>query len=303
MHPPYMFCISDEPYFLQKVKTEYFPHTAKVSIVWGNETLPDAFWNMLSIKPLFSYERALYIRHTEQIAKEDWEQIEYFLAQHDATLFILFCCEKKLPNYIAQGMLYKNAEKNIWVKQTTPLTRSTLQKIIQQYCKKHTILLEKEALTFLTQSMPLSTTALYTTLETLALAAKDTPLCKEDIKNICPYTEEYAIWEIVLTIFSGEPILHLLPSIDKLSFFQLSAVVQKELLLYASLLNNEIPSIPPYVLQKKQKNLHLFSFDTVQKSMHILLTAELHIKQGLLQEKEALHITVAALQKIYARTT
>ena len=247
VHPPYIFCISDEPYFLQKVKTDYFPQKAKISIFWGNEALPDTFWNILSIKPLFSYERGIYIRHAEQIAKEDWEHIEYFLAQHDTTLFILFCCEKKPPNYIAQGMLYKNAEKNIWIKQTTPLTRNTLQKIVQNYCKKHAILLDKEALLFLTQSIPLSTTTLYTTLETLSLAATDRPLCIDDVKNICPYTEEYAIWEIIHTLFTGQPVLHLLPSIDKLSFFQLSTVIQKELLLYASLLNNEIPSISSYI--------------------------------------------------------
>ncbi len=95
---------------------------------WGDEELPDKFWEELTLQGLFASPKALVVRNAHNLTADIWKKLSLALGSPNETAWPMFCLEvdfergkAKIPAHILKLQCWEFAEKRKWIQSFPPL--------------------------------------------------------------------------------------------------------------------------------------------------------------------------------------
>lgn len=178
--PGFTFCICPDPELIRDHITSLLDRHATgprhVVTFWGDEDIPNAFWQALAVPDLMGQFRAVILRRAQGLDAAFWDQLEGQLRGARRTIWPFFCLEgewqKKgpsLPRPLTRQKYWAVAQKRQWVWQSPGLTSSSLPGFLQKWAGQRGITFERGVMQQLAAGLPRNTFAVKNELQKLEL--------------------------------------------------------------------------------------------------------------------------------------
>lgn len=290
----YAFCICSESEYILSVLEQYNSSSYIQYTYWCNESIPSSLWRSIGGASLLSKPILVLLRNAHKLHKEDYRAIA--LAVHsNRAIFCLFVLEQEhIPSYIESSSLYKEAQAHGNIHTQVALTRKTLGKYIQTYCTQHGYTIDEQALAYIQDILPCTVSAIHNELSKLMLSSLSS--CHIDYDTVVSstsYAKEHTIWYCIEQILRGGDITEIwLSLIADISFFSLSAMLQRELRIAGALISGDPISLPQYLMKGKQSLAKILHYKGIAMVYTTLLTLEGKIKNGAISEEQAIEYMI-----------
>lgn len=279
-------------------------------VFWGDEDLPSAFWEILTLQGLFAASRALVLRNAQALPAEIWKRLSKALARPNPQTWPLICLEvafdkgqPKIPAHIAKLPFVDFAEKQGWVWRSPGLDERTLGRHIQTRARELGLTLPPEILEALTLSLPSDAAAVDSELAKLALLASDGRLTPEDAVQAA-FAQDFNIFQFLRQLTSGQTEAVWRQTLaeqtkgDEL-IFPLLGLLQREARLLWQSLSGDAASVRPQDLQAKKQLASRLGPAGLTRLWDAMHTAELSIKSGRSSPAQALNELVGELTLLF----
>ena len=147
-------------------------------VFWGDEDLPDRYWQTLTVPSMMGPPNAVVLRRAQEQPDEFWTRIEPLLAMARPSIWPIFCLEgnwdkgkPKPPKAATRGKYWAVAQKRGWVWEHPGLTRANIGRELERFAARHGLSFAPGVKKTLAESLPLATIALRGELEKILLLA------------------------------------------------------------------------------------------------------------------------------------
>lgn len=279
---------------------------------WGDEPLPPAFWEHLTLQGLFSTPKALVVHNAQAIPADSWKKISAALATPHAETWPFFCLyvafergKPKIPAHIANLACIRFAEKQGWLWSSAGLDERGKTLFVQEEAKKRNLTFVRGALEAVVSRLPLDATAIGTEMDKLALASTEGGAVTPDMADILDHEIEpdvfslirnlqerrgsLAVWKQALASERGS---------DSMTFAFLAMLTREARQLW-QILAGEPVRLPPQVLSAKTTLARSLGLAGIAKLWHLALEAEKGVKTGERSPDQALDNLLASLSLLF----
>lgn len=149
-----------------------------VRTFWGDEDLPDRYWQTLTIPSMMGPPNAVVLRRAQDQGDEFWSRMESLLAMARPRVWPIFCLEgewksgkSNTPKTVTKYKYWGAAQKRGWIWEHPGLSRATIGQELDRFAARHGLTFAPEVKKSLAESLPLSTIALRGELEKILLLA------------------------------------------------------------------------------------------------------------------------------------
>ncbi|WP_147822258.1 DNA polymerase III subunit delta [Salidesulfovibrio onnuriiensis] len=320
--PKYSFLVCPDPQLLNKHINDAL-NASGVSgwerkAFWGDDDdpLPQAFWQDLTIKGLFSQPKALVVRRAHNLKMEQWKKLNEAMRGVGSDIWPFFCLEgqwkgTKAPvsAHLAKLDFYKHAQKSGWNWEFAGLNESTLREFVANWARENQFTLDRGVHQALAMALPTDAVAAKLELQKIELAVGDGhQVTREHADLVAPTGEmeffelmdslgkqgaEAAVWKRVLED-------HLKKSQDKM-IFNLIGYLASQARMYWMLMSGEEAKVKahPYVKKLKTPVAKRLGRHGVARMIDLALDAEMSIKTGSRNPEEVLDFLVAGLIQLF----
>lgn len=270
-------------------------------VFWGDEGLPAAFWEHLTLQGLFATPKALIIRNVQALPAEvlNRQLSPALLPLARGTelasplIWPLLCLEvgfekgrPKAPAHIQRLPLWLEAEKRGWMDVIPPLAGKSLSAFIRAEASRLGMKLRPEELALLEQALPPDAASISSELAKLALMADSAGHLPEHAAGLVGQVHELGIFELMRSVQqnSNAPaawrqILEDRLSGDSLVFGFIAILLREARILWQSLCG-PAPSLPPQIALQKKIAADALGLAGVARLWELALNAEKGIKSG-----------------------
>jgi DNA polymerase-3 subunit delta len=149
-----------------------------VRTFWGDEELPDRYWQTLTIPSMMGPPNAVVLRRAQDQDEEFWSRMEPLLAMARPSVWPMFCLEgewksgkSNTPKTITKYKCWPAAQKRGWIWEHPGLSRTTTGQELDRFASRYGLVFAPGVKKTLAESLPLSTIALRGELEKILLLA------------------------------------------------------------------------------------------------------------------------------------
>jgi len=279
---------------------------------WGDDPLPGAFWEHLTLQGLFSTPKAVIVHNAQNILADSWKKISSVLATPHAETWAFFCLyvpfergKPKIPAHIASLACMTFAEKKGWLWSNPGLDERSKTLFIQEEAHKRNLVFARGALEAVAARLPLDATAIGTEMDKLALAASANGEITPELAGILDHETEpdvfslirnlqqrggsRAVWEQALASERGS---------DSMTFAFLAMLTREARQLW-QLHVGEPVRLPPQVLSAKTTLARSLGLAGIAKLWHLALEADKGVKTGERTPDQALDTLLASLSLLF----
>lgn len=281
---------------------------------WGDELLPPAFWEHLTLQGLFATPRALVVRNAQNLPAETWKRISAALAKPNPLAWPFLCLEvpfdkgqPKLPAHIARLRCLDFADKQKWIWRSPGLDERGVATFVRQHAASRAIRFAPGALEAICAALPPDATAIATELEKLSLAAGDGEVTPA-MAALVDHAADIDIFAFMRALQAGNAPMTVWRQVlrDRLGgdsmLFPFLGMLLRETRILWQLLAGEPVRLPPSVLPPKQQLARQLGHAGLARIWDMALEAELGIKSGERSPEQAMEMLVAGLFTLFARS-
>ncbi|HKK33342.1 MAG TPA: DNA polymerase III subunit delta [Desulfomicrobiaceae bacterium] len=178
--PGFTFCISPDPELIRDhITTLLDRHVTgprQTVTFWGDEELPNAFWQSLAVPDLMGQFRAVILRRAQGLDVAFWNQLARELKGARRTIWPFFCLEGEwqrkgpsLPKTLTKQKYWTVAQKQQWVWQSPGLTASSMPSFLQKWATERGLVFERGVQQHLATGLPRGSFAVKNELRKLEL--------------------------------------------------------------------------------------------------------------------------------------
>jgi DNA polymerase-3 subunit delta len=180
----FIFCVCPDGRLLRKGVDDMLEERGagawRRHMYWGDEELPPAFWDHLSLPGLFAERRALVLRRAHLLPAAVWKRLSAALAVPKPQCLPFFCLEAawekgkpKIPQHIAKLKCFVHAEAEGWVRRFPGLDEAALRAFVRKEAEARGVRIDADALKLLCDALIPDAAAVASELDKLSLAAED----------------------------------------------------------------------------------------------------------------------------------
>ncbi len=281
------------------------------AVYWGDDELPDAFWQDMSSASLLGGAKAVILRHVEAMPEAMLKQLGPVLAGPTGWPFL--CVESawerngpKLLKRLTSQKFWKVAEKHKWIWTVPGLDQKSLPNHVTAWAKQQTISISQPVFRKLCSLLPLDAAALASELDKLDLVlGQRRELDMQDLELLAPVLE-LDFWTMLEALTQGRTstdvwreVLRERSSSDNLLFPLLSSLTRECRLLW-QLMHGEDVRLPGWIKDKKTATARRLGPAKVRAMFALALEADMGVKTGEKSDTQALEILVAGLCVLFA---
>ena len=270
-------------------------------VFWGDEGLPAAFWEHLTLQGLFATPKALIIRNTHTLPADILsKQLSPALlplareAGLSSPLIWPFLClevgfekgKPKVPAHIQRLPCWLEAEKRGWLDVIPPLSGRSLSAYIRAEAARLGIEPRPRELVLLEQALPPDAAFITSELSKLALTIDSEGRLPEHATRLVGQTQELGIFDLMRIVQqnSGAPaawrqILEDRLSGDSMVFGFIAILLREARVLWQSLCGDP-PSLPPQIAMQKKIAAESLGLAGIARIWELALMADKGIKSG-----------------------
>ncbi len=295
---------------------------AERHVFWGDEELPDRFWELLTLQGFVTSCRGLVIRRANAMPLETWKRISKTLSRPNSHVLPVLCLEgawekgkPKLPAFLEKLACLRHARDQRWFVSVAKLSGRSLRDFIRNRVRQEGLEYTAETLDVLCTVLPPDAAVIEAEIAKLALyiagcrVSEDAPLVLEpaDVAlislapdfNIFTFIQELqtgniaSVWSMVLR--------HTDKTDDLL--FQLLGLMQREARLMWQILANDTDHLIPRDISSRRtisRRLGLLGLARLWDSLH---KAEFAVKTGKCTPSQALDALIGELTLLFSTNT
>ncbi len=147
-------------------------------VFWAEEGLPDAFWEILTLRTLTGESRLVVLRGAHALLTAQWQALSAALARPNDQAWPLLCLENAWkkgayspPAALVKQQCWKLAQTREWIWRSEGLTRKRMPALLERETAVRSVQLTTEAKALLAEHLPLDAAAVHSELDKLAMAA------------------------------------------------------------------------------------------------------------------------------------
>ena len=278
---------------------------------WGDEELPAAFWEALTLQGLFAEPQALVVRNAHNLPAETWRRLSSSLAAPGALTWPFLCLEggwdkgqPKLPAHVKKLRCFTHAESKKWIWQHGPLDAAGIRRHASDVAKRLGLRCAPGALEALAGILPPDAATVENELSKLALLADDGTITAEQAAHI-EHAPAFDMFAFLRQLQSGnaaavwQTLLREERQSDDL-IFPLLSLLQREARLLWQLRAGESPYMHPSAAAAKRETAMRIGFTGLSALWEAMHTAELSIKSGARTPSQALDALLGDLTRLFA---
>lgn len=278
---------------------------------WGDEPLPAAFWEHLTLQGLFHTPKAVIVHNAHAIPADAWKNISAAIGTPNGETWPFFCLhtpfergKPKIPAHIANLACMRFAEKSGWMWVSPGLDERNKSRFVAEEAKKLGLSFAPGALEAIAARLPTDATAIGSEVAKLALAAPPNGVLGADLADILEHEAEpdvfslirnlqrrggaLAVWEQSLAAERGS---------DSMTFAFLSMLAREARLLW-QMYHGEPVRLPPQVLREKTALARSLGPAGIARLWHLALEADKGVKTGERTPDQALDSLLASLFRL-----
>lgn len=314
-----MFCLCPDGRLLRNAVGEHLaacpplPETIWTSrVFWGDEELPAAFWEALTLQGLFAAPQALVVRNAHNLPAETWRRINVALAAPGALTWPFLCLEgdwekgqPKVPAHVKKLRCFTHAATQKWIWQQPALNAQGVRRYAADAARRLGLRFAPGALEALTAVLPPDAAVIDNELAKLALFAGDGAISPEQAACV-EHVPAFDIFAFLRQVQGGNTatmwrtLLREERQGDDL-IFPLLGLLQREARLLWQLRAGESPSLHPASAAAKREAAVRLGFTGLAALWEAMYTAELTIKSGARTPGQALNALLGDLTRIFGR--
>jgi DNA polymerase-3 subunit delta len=281
-------------------------------VFWGDEGIPAAFWEHLTLKNLFSTPKALIFRHVQALPAQSLRQLSSAVlplaeGRGDPLTWPLLCLEvdfergkPKIPSHLMRLPLYLAAQERGWLDLVPGLASPALPAHIRAEAPRHGLKLTPAEISLLARSLPPDAGTIQTELAKLAFLADEEGRLPQGTAALSGQTRELGIFELVHSLQrGGEPQTvwrRVLEDRGENSVFAFIALLLREArLLWQSLFGSLPAFLPPQAAAGKKMLAQSLGAARLARIWDLALQADKGIKTGERSPEQAFEILTAEL--------
>ncbi len=284
-------------------------------IFWGDEALPNTFWEHLTLQSLFATPKALIIRNAQNITADGLRQLsEAILRNTSKSLWPIFCFEvpfekgrPKLAPHIPKIPFFAHAEAHKFVDYLEGLTPQNFSSFIQEQATRLNLKLSSAETSKLSAILPLNAMQTSTELAKLALCTDKTGQLQIRIEEAISHTPELGIFELLSSIQQnkGAPAVWRRIIEDQIQgenmVFAFNAILLREARQLWQILAGEPVYLPSHVASAKRNLAKTLGFAGIAKIWEHARKADKGVKTGSHSPNQAFEILVADIFTLFAK--
>ncbi len=289
-------------------------------VFWGDEGLPAAFWEHLTLQGLFATPKVLILRNAQNLPAETLktlsQALEPLARQRDNSLIWPMIClevafERGVPKvaaHIQRLPCYALAEKNRWIDSTPGLTSQTIPAHIRAEAARHGLVLDSALTGKLAQTLPPDAAQISSELAKLALASGPDGRLPPEALQLVEQHAEANIFELLRQVqhSSNTPAAWRQILEDRLggenSVFAFIAILLREGRVLWQTLAGSPPPLPPQAAAAKKIISQSLGAVGIAKLWELALTADKGIKTGERSPEQAFEMLAAELFTLFRST-
>ena len=317
LRPGFVFCLCPDGRLLRNAIGERLaacpPANGKnwiSRVFWGDEELPAAFWEALTLQGLFAEPQALVVRNAHNLPAETWRRINLALAAPGALTWPFLCLEgeekgqPKAPAHVKKLRCFTHAEKQKWIWQQPALNAQGIRRYAANAARRLGLSFAPGALEALAAALPPDAAAIDNELDKLALFADNGEVTPE--QAACVETvPAFDIFAFARQVQSGntaamwQTLIREKRRNDEL-IFPLLGLLQREARLLWQLRADESPYLHPAAAAAKREAAVKLGFTGLAALWEAMYAAESAIKSGARTPAQALDALLGDLTRIFA---
>jgi DNA polymerase-3 subunit delta len=280
-------------------------------VYWGDEELPPAFWEHLTLPGLFATRRALVIRQAHALPAAVWKRVSSALASPKEHCWPFFCLEMawekgqpKVPAHVAKLKCLAHADSQGWVWRHAGLDDKSLRGFVHKEAQARGLRFEQGALELLCAGLIPDASAVSAELGKLELAAAD-GIVSAELAAQATHMPAFDIFRFLRLVQGGgarnawTDVLRARRENEGLIFPLLALLIREARLLWRILPGESIRA-HPVELDVKRKLAFRLGYNGLAKLFKLLFLADLSVKSGERQPEQALDALVADLSLLLA---
>ncbi|THB67901.1 MAG: DNA polymerase III subunit delta [Desulfovibrio sp.] len=282
-------------------------------VFWGEEGLPPAFWEGLTLQSLMGAPKLLVVRQANKLLAEHWRNLVPHLSRFHEQAWPMFCLEVEykrnqpsVPKHITKHKFWTFAHKQGWVWQSPGLDARGLREMISAWAKAKGLTLERGVLDTLVEALPLNAAAVHQELAKLELAAQSNGAVDQRIAALVSFTPDMDVFAFIDALQRGttpsetwRKILKSQLSGEEMCFSFLAMVLREARILWQLLFREGGVRLPQRVLTAKQNLAKRLGPAKLARIWDLAWEAELGVKSGERSTDQALERLVAGLTELF----
>lgn len=280
---------------------------------WGDEPLPPAFWEHLTLQGLFSAPKALIVHNAQNLPAETWKRLSAALASDhgDTWPFFSFQVEfekgkPKVPAHITKLPCWTFAEKKGWMWTSQGLTPATRADFIRAEAARLGVSFAPGAFEAISARMSFDATAITMDMEKLALGADADGKLAPALADLLDHEPEPDIFSLMRALQQGGNAMAVWKQTlarrgtDSMLFGFL-AVLAREARILWQIQSGENVRMPPSLIPAKTALARTLGRSGVAALWQLSLEAEKAVKSGERDVDQAMEGLLAGLFALFSR--
>lgn len=179
--PGYSILVCADPELIRDRVAELLAGQSFVArTFWGDEDLPDRYWQTLTVPSMMGPPNAVVLRRAEGRDEEFWSRLDPVLAMARPSIWPMFCFEAEWsrgkpgpPKVATTRRFWAAAQKRGWIWEHPGLTRTNIGQELDRFASRHGLTFAPGVKKKLAESLPLTAIALRGELAKIRLLAGD----------------------------------------------------------------------------------------------------------------------------------
>lgn len=277
---------------------------------WGDEELPQAFWEHLTLQGLFGVPRILLLRNAQNVPAATWKKLSAALGTPNEKTWLILCLEvawekgqPKIPAHIAKQRCLAFADKQGWIWRSGGLDERGIKKFVQLRAKVLGLTFGEGALEALCASVPPDAAAIETEMQKLWLAAGG-GVVTVAMTGSADYVPESNIFSFIRFLQAGNVAaawreLHRGQREGDGMLFPLLALLLREARILWQVQAGEQVRMHPNDVQSKGQLAGKLGFAGLTRLFELIMRAEWQVKSGERNPEQALEALAADLLVLF----
>ncbi len=318
--PDFSIIICHDSFLLQKHIELLFSRLGEGKIwqrhvFWGDEAIPPAFWEHLTLQSLFATSKALIVRNAQNIPAESLRLIsEGIIKNSSKNVWPIICLEvpfdkgrPKLAPHIVKIPFFTIAQAQKSIEEVEGLHSGNLPKFIQETAKSANLNLTSHELQLLSGLLPLDAIQIHNEISKLALCKDEQGKLTVKVEDVINHSHELGIFELLSSIQQKKdaPAVwrHILD--DQLqgdnTVFSFNSILLREARQLWQIFTGESVYLPPSILQIKRNTAKKLGFAGIAKIWEYTRQADKSIKTGEANTGQAFETLTANIFSLFSR--
>ena len=280
---------------------------------WGDEGLPPAFWENLTLQGLFATPKALVVRNAHTLPIAEWRKLSAALAKSTPLAWPFFCMEgqfdrgkHKVPKNIQKLQCWNFAEKKGWIWLSSGLDERGLRQFVQSFAARNGLNINGPALQAIVRVLPTDAATATTEMEKIALATDASRNILPEHANLIQHSADMDIFTFINAIQQGRNLEQVWEKIrgseasGDAMLFPFLAMLQREARILWQLLAGEEVRLPYNVLSAKTNMAKRLGRQKLSRIWDLALEADRGVKTGERNPEQAMEMLVAGLFALFS---